>query len=238
MKIFSTTLAALLMIFQTVVFAETGTFSASGEYLMSDYDTPEIAEEIALDFAKQSAAEQAGIYLESYSRSKNFELEDDEIKPVASSKVEVLEKNIIRQSQRDGRILLRADIKATVDTSELDNFIKKEREQRQRAIQQYKILQEMNAKIKQDIDEFQSKLSAIKEEVKDDELIVEQERINREFLSKQKMEQVNKKSGILEYDITSIEEVIKTNPKNVAAYVMHGLFSSPLLPDMRFTKLQ
>ena len=232
MKIFSTTLVLLLMIFQTVAFAETGTFSASGEYLMSDYDTPEIAEEIALDFAKQNAAEQAGIYLESYSRSENFELEEDEIKTVASSKVEVLEKNISRQPQRDGRILLRADIKATVDTSELDNFIKQEREKRQAMIQQYKALQEMNVKIKQDIDEFQSKLAAIREEVKDDDLIVEQERINREFLSKQKMEQVNKKTGILEYDVTSIEEAIKINPKNAAAYVMHGFFSSPLLPDI------
>lgn len=92
MKIFSALTVALLMIFQAVGFAATGTFSANGEYLMSDYDTPEIAEEIALDFAKQSAAEQAGVYLESYSRSVNFELEADEIKTVASSKVEVLEK--------------------------------------------------------------------------------------------------------------------------------------------------
>lgn len=63
---------------------------------MSDYDTPEIAEEIALDFAKQNAAEQAGIYLETYSRTKDFQLEQNEINTVASSKVEVLTKNITR----------------------------------------------------------------------------------------------------------------------------------------------
>ena len=206
MKIFSVMTIALLMIFQTVGLAATETFSASGEYLMSDYDTPEIAEEIALDFAKQNAAEQAGIYLESYSRSENFELEEDEIKTVASSKVEVLEKNISRQPQQGGWILLRADIKATVDTSELDNFIKQEREQRQTAIRQYRELQEMNAKLKQDIENFQAKLATIKDEVKDDELIVEQERINREFLSKQKLKEEN------------FDEAIRINPRNLDAY--------------------
>ena len=39
MKIFSTLTIALLIIFQTVGLAATETFSASGEYLMSDYDT-------------------------------------------------------------------------------------------------------------------------------------------------------------------------------------------------------
>ena len=208
MKIFSTTLIALLIIFQTVAFAETGTFSASGEYLMSDYDTPEIAERIALDLAKQNAAEQAGMYLESYSRSVNFNLEVDEIKTVASSKVEVLEKNISRQFQSDGRILLHADIRATVDTSELDNFIKQEHKQRQEAIQRYKDLQTLSVKIKQDIDNFQIKLVAIKDEVKDDDLIVEQERINREFLAKQKAEEFSNqiiKNEEFPSDITLLE---------------------------------
>ena len=234
MKIFSMLTVALLIIFQTVGFAASETFSASGEYLMSDYDTPEIAEEIAIDFAKQSAAEQAGIYLESYSRSVNFDLEVDEIKTVASSKVEVLEKNISRQFQSDGRILLRADIRATVDTSELDNFLSQAREQRQQAIQRYKDLQEMNAKIKQDIDEFQLKLAAIKDAVKDDDLIVEQERINREFLSKQKLEEFGAKLVAAEsfsYDMTLIDEAINLNPKNVAAYVQHGIFISFPFPD-------
>ena len=206
MKIFSVLTIALLIIFQAVGFAATGTFSASGEYLMSDYDTPEIAEEIALDFAKQSAAEQAGVYLESYSRTVNFELEADEIKTVASSKVEVLEKNISRQFQRDGRILLRADIRAKVDTSELDAFLQQERQQRQLVIQQYKMLQEMNDKIKQDIETFQAKLAVIKDEVKDDDLIVEQERINREFLSKQAL------------DVINLKRAIKLNPKEFRAY--------------------
>ena len=227
MKIFSILTIALLIIFQTVGFAETKTFSASGEYLMSDYDTPEIAEEIALDFAKQNAAEQAGIYLESYSRSANFNLEADEIKTVASSKVEVIEKNISRQSQANNRILLRADIKATVDTAELDNFIAQEREQRRAAIQRYKELQNTNGKIKQDIGILQAKLAAIKDDVKDDDLLVEQERINREFLAKKKAEEFKNqfiKSKGSSLDITLLEDAIKLQPKLYWLYPEYGGF--------------
>lgn len=79
----------LLINFQTVGFAATETVPANGEYLMSNYDTPEIACEIALNFAKQNVTEKVGIYLESYSRSSNFKLEMDEIKAVASNKIQV-----------------------------------------------------------------------------------------------------------------------------------------------------
>ena len=229
MKIFSALTIALLMIFQTVGFAASKTFSASGEYLMSDYDTPEIAEEIALDFAKQNAAEQAGIYLESYSRSIDKVIDEVEIKTVASSKVEVLQKNITRQNQKRGRILLRADIRATVDTSELDNFLAQTREQRQQAIQRYKALQEMNAKIKQDIDEFQSKLAAIKDEVKDDDLQVEQERINREFLAIKKSEEFGNELGAskdFSFNINHLEEAIKLQPKLSWLYMEYAVFKS------------
>ncbi|MBR0103583.1 MAG: tetratricopeptide repeat protein [Selenomonadaceae bacterium] len=229
MKTFSTLTIALLIIFQAVGFAATETFSASGEYLMSDYDTPEIAEEIALDSAKQNAAEQAGIYLESYSRSIDSELDADEIKTVASSKVEVLTKNITRQPQSNGRILLRADIKATVDTSELDTFLAQQKEQRQQAIQRYKELQAMNEKIKQDIKTFQAKLAAIKDDVKDDDLLVEQERINREFLAIKKSEEFGEEwdnSKDFSFNIKPLEEAIRLHPKLYWLYIEYGTFKS------------
>lgn len=148
----------------------------------------------------------------------------------------MLTKNITRQPQSNGRVLLRADITATVDTTELDNFLAQEREQRQQAIQRYKDLQAMNEKVKRDIDALQTKLAAIKEEVKDDELQVEQERINREFLSKKKVEEFAYKPfqneevkydiTRIKYDMSLIDEVIKFNPKNISAHVMKAFFVS------------
>ena len=217
MKIFSTLTIALLIIFQSVSFAAVETFSASGEYLMSDYDTPEIAEEIALDFAKQNAAEQAGIYLETYSRTADFQIEQDEIKTVASSKVEVLTKNIMRQPQSNGRVLLCAEITATVDTSALDNFLAQEHKQRQEAIQRYRELQVMNEQIKRDIDALQVKLTTLK----DDDLLVEQERINREFLSKQALDGMN------------LKKAAKIDPKNFRVYAYQSFLVKSNMDKLR-----
>lgn len=229
MKNFFALTIAMMIIFQSIGLAATGTFSASGEYLMSDYDTPEIAEKITLDFAKQSAAEQAGIYLENYSRSSNFKLEVDEIKTVASSKVEVLEKNITRKPQPNNRILLHADIKASVDTSDLDNFLKQEHEKRQQAIQRYKNLQEMHAKLKEDIEIFQAKLSTIKDDAKDEDLIVEQERINREFLAIKKSEEFSNEltaSKDFSFNINHLKEAIALQPKLPWLYIEYGVFKT------------
>ena len=236
MKKFPVMTLAMMTFFQSATFAAVENFSASGEYLMSDFDTPEIAEQIALDFAKQNAAEQAGIYLEGYSKLQNFNLVEDEIKTVATSKVEVTQKNISREMLSNGRILLRADIQANVNTDELDEFIKMTREMRQTKIQLYKDLQTLNAQIKKDIDNFQAKISLMDEATKEDELVEEQERINREFLSQQMLynfsQELTKNITDDEIDIEKInktlnrtnhiqrisDESIKFNPKNYAAY--------------------
>ncbi len=222
MKKLKALILAAVLGFHSAGFAAVGTFSASGEYLMSDFDTPEIAEEIAVDFARQNAAEQAGIYLKSYSRAEKSELLEDEVKTVASDKIEITEKNISRQILDGGGILLRADIKAVVDTSELDNFLAQEKQTRQQAIQRYQDLQALNVKIKSDIDALQNKILKLKDETKDDNFLVEQERINREFLSKQKLIEIN---FVLDYRKSNeklINEAINLNPKNGSAYILRA----------------
>ena len=49
------------------------TISAKGEYTMSDYETPEFAEERAFDYACQSAMEQIGVHVASYTRTKGLD---------------------------------------------------------------------------------------------------------------------------------------------------------------------
>lgn len=61
--------------------------------------------------------------------------------------------------------------------------------------------------------------------ISDEELLVEQERINREFLSMQKLETFGNKLGAsknFKYDMNIIDRAIKINPKNVAVYVTHA----------------
>ena len=229
MKIFSTLTFLLLIIFQSISFAATETFSASGEYTMSDYDTPEIAELRALDYARRSAAEQAGIYLESYSRMENFKLETDEIKTVASKNIKILDKpKISREILDSGVAKIRVDIQATVDTADLDAAIKKSELERQAAVKRYEELQQLSTKLDKDIADFQKKIAKLKADEPNDEISEEQERLDREFLSKQKLEEFNNSFNVndindLKYDFNLIDEAIKIDPKNFKAYGLRSM---------------
>ena len=71
LRVISAAFAALMMLVAqaSMVCAAAKTFSATGEYTMSDYETPEVAEQRALAYAQQRAAEQAGVYIASYTKS-------------------------------------------------------------------------------------------------------------------------------------------------------------------------
>jgi hypothetical protein len=67
---------------------------AEGTYNMGDGETPGVAESRALLQAKRTALEQAGTYVESYTKVKNLQLTEDEIQVLASGlmEVEILDK--------------------------------------------------------------------------------------------------------------------------------------------------
>ena len=54
------------------VYADTKTLTADASYIMGDGETPSFAEAMALQKAKQSALEEAGTYVQSYTRSVNL----------------------------------------------------------------------------------------------------------------------------------------------------------------------
>lgn len=75
-------------------FADAKEIISEGTYNMGDGETPSAAEMRALEQAKRISIEQAGTYVQSYSRSKNYQLTDDEIITIASGvmQVTILEK--------------------------------------------------------------------------------------------------------------------------------------------------
>jgi|SRR3989344_578491 len=74
----------LLLFLPSLGFAETKEIISEGTYNMGDGETPSVAESRALLQAKRTALEQAGTYVESYSKVKNFQLTEDEIKVITS----------------------------------------------------------------------------------------------------------------------------------------------------------
>ena len=104
--------------------AEKRDIFAEGDYLMGDGETMSVAEERARKNAMQKAAENAGAFVRSYSRARDFQLEADVIEVIASHamKVTVLTKK--RELVGDA-VRFTVRIKAQFTEDEIDANLKK-----------------------------------------------------------------------------------------------------------------
>lgn len=104
--------------------AEVKTITAEATYTMGDGESPAFAESMALQKAKQTALEQAGTYVESYTKIQNFDLTTEEIQTIAGGvvEVEVLEKT--RALVADA-LRFYVKIKATVATDKMEELARR-----------------------------------------------------------------------------------------------------------------
>ena len=80
-------LAALLL--PTVVVAEIQTFTATHSYILGDHDSKDDARQRCLLETKRKILEQAGVYIESASEVKNFDLTKDKITSFAAAVMQI-----------------------------------------------------------------------------------------------------------------------------------------------------
>jgi hypothetical protein len=118
---------------------------------MGDGETPSFAEAMALQKAKQMALEQAGTYVESYTKVQNYTLTADEIQTIAGGvlQVEVLERK--RELIGDG-MRHYVKIKATVTTDKIAALA--QRIKGKNVGEEYKRLQEDYAKLSQEVEKW------------------------------------------------------------------------------------
>lgn len=104
--------------------AETKVIISEAMYIMGDGESPIFAEEMVLQKAKQLALEQAGTYVESYSKVRNLDLTVEEIQTLAGGmlQTEVLERR--RALIGDG-LQFFVKIKATVTTDQVEELAKR-----------------------------------------------------------------------------------------------------------------
>ena len=121
---------ALVMMFVALNFslasAEVVTVEGTGEYtvdktLKEDINT---ATENAREEARRLSAEQAGVAVRSYSRMKNFELEEDFVETIAGAILEIFDDDVTFEPIDNGHSLkIICKIKARVDTSKVEKFL-------------------------------------------------------------------------------------------------------------------
>src|SRR3989338_5195121 len=152
---------AMMLFLPSVGFTESKEIISEGTYNMGDGETPTVAESRALLQAKRTALEEAGTYVESYSKVKDLKLTEDEIKVLASGlmEVEILDKK--RTVIADG-FHFWIKIKARVQTEKMEEMAKRVKEKD--VIEDYKRIQEAYDKRQKEIEELKKQLAQAKGE--------------------------------------------------------------------------
>jgi hypothetical protein len=139
----------VLLSLSTLVQAETKTIVSEATYSMGDGETPSFAEAMVLQKAKQRALEEAGTYVESYTKVRNLDLTAEEIQTIAGGvvQVEVLEKK--RSAVGEGFQFF-IKIKATVTTDKMEELAQRVRGRN--VAEEYKQLQDNYARLSKEFE--------------------------------------------------------------------------------------
>lgn len=121
----------VVVIFQLLnnnnVFAEVKDFNGCGEYTMGEYETIIIAKEHAIQEAERNALEQAGVYVKSYTKTKNLKVEEDTITVLTNGILWVKNKKISKSTTEHGDIHIKAEILVSIDTDDIEKKLKNEK---------------------------------------------------------------------------------------------------------------
>ena len=177
MKVILNFIVIGLLFLPAMGYAEVKEITSDGDYNMGDGETPLVAESRARVNAERNAIEQAGVYIESYSKVKNFQLTHDEIRVLASGLMEVtiLEK---KRAVVGDAIKFSVRIKALVSTDKVEQMAKRVKEKS--VLDDYMRIQEAYDKSQKEIEALRKELASAKSAQGKDEIkakIVKDERL-------------------------------------------------------------
>lgn len=111
--------ACLLMAGSVLGEAAPQVITATGVYTMGENDSPKIAKDAARQEAMRAATEKAGVYVESYSRTKNMQLSEDDVKVISGAVLKVTNETAV-PDLTNGIWRYTVTITAEVDTDNID----------------------------------------------------------------------------------------------------------------------
>jgi TPR repeat protein len=118
MRALSVIIFLAILILPTVTYAEIKIFTASHTYILGDHDSKDDARQRCLLEAKRKILEQAGVYIESASEVKNFDLTKDKITSFAAAVMQVKDTKE-EVSFQQGHMSLTLKLTAQVDLEEV-----------------------------------------------------------------------------------------------------------------------
>ena len=157
------------------------------------FETPDLAQQRAKAYAEQNAQEQAGVYLNSYSKMQNLEIVQDEVVTITNGILNVIDvKYEVVPVTETASIMYRATVKANIDISKVDEWIKKGVNERSNLVAQNKELQNSIAEQEKQIASLKKQLAEKNSSIDTEKLKAELTNIDKAFLSNQKIEEGNR----------------------------------------------
>jgi len=214
-------LLLLFFLFPSFAIAEVKEIVAEGSYNMGDGETPTVAESRALLQAKRVAIEQAGTYIESYSKVKNFQLTQDEIQVLASGVMEVTILDKKRTVVEDG-IRFWVKINAKVSTDKMQEMVRKVKEKS--VVHDYKLLQQDYEKLAKELELLKKQLREPKSDAEKRAVEVKISDSERRFRANEWFEKGRRLLFNEKYDeaFEAFTNSINIDPGNAQAYVGRG----------------
>ena len=144
--------------------AEVQTISAEGIYLVGDGpdETLGIGQERAQSDAMRKAEEQAGVYVQSYTKTKNATLTSDDISTLASHALKVLSTKYTYDNQGGDGIKIHCHVDVQVDPVQIDAFL-------QRRIgknENWEAIKEQNPALQEELRRVDTEMATLKQQYK------------------------------------------------------------------------
>ena len=126
---------------------------------MSDFETFEVAQQRAKQRAEQNACEKAGVYVKSFSRTKNFELVDDEVITMTNGILKIVDVQYHRENFDNNTTLIRATVKADINSDDVLKWLNKDGQEKSTLIAQNEALRKANEEQERQIAELKRQLA-------------------------------------------------------------------------------
>ncbi|MBR1806898.1 MAG: tetratricopeptide repeat protein [Selenomonadaceae bacterium] len=230
-KFLATLLTAGTLLFASTAEAEIKTYTGTDEYVMSEFETIDIAKQRARQKAERNAQEQAGVYINSYSETRDMELVSDEIVTIACGIMSVVDVKYDVQPLADvNGFVIRATVTANIETDDVNKWLQKGAQERSSIVAQNQELQRAVDEQSATIEKLKAQIKQLKAGGKLDNQS-ERDKVTAEIAAEDKIFQANLKleeaqKKFIAHDFNAViqlcTEAIELDPNSSIAYGKRG----------------
>ena len=221
-KFLALVIGGLLM--ANVANAEVRTYEGVGEYVMSDFETPDIAKQRAKVRAEQAAQEKAGVFVRSNTKVVDLQLKSEEIEIMTAGVMKVHSVTYDVKPDAAGFLFV-SKVLVDIDTAEIDKWLNQNENSMPELVAQNEALKKSVAEQEKQLAELKSKLAQAENSVSARIQITKDFAQNdNNFLSNQSLKKGNDayNRGDFNSAILAYTDAVTLNPENIDAYIYRG----------------